>query len=99
MEFLPAHVPDEAEKADAALFAENVRVRMGEAAGLPLNPIGAKELRQEERDLQLKARASKKGKCLRILILSGMIELGWTNATSKMKCQEQGIDFNVTANF
>ncbi|KAG9389605.1 Lysophospholipid acyltransferase [Carpediemonas membranifera] len=33
---LPAHIPTEAEKADPVLFAQNVRMDMGEAAKVPL---------------------------------------------------------------
>ena len=44
---LPLYEPSAAEKADAALMADNVRVRMAEALNVPVSPYGAKELRAE----------------------------------------------------
>ena len=44
---LPVYEPNAAEKASAALMAENVRVRMAEALNVPVSQYGAKELRAE----------------------------------------------------
>ena len=44
---LPVYHPSAAEKADAELMAENVRVMMANELEAPLSPYGARELRKE----------------------------------------------------
>ena len=50
VQILPLVTPTKAEAADSALYAENVRKLMAEAAGLPLSAYDARALRKEWRD-------------------------------------------------
>uniref|UniRef100_A0A7S3B8E1 Phospholipid/glycerol acyltransferase domain-containing protein n=1 Tax=Haptolina ericina TaxID=156174 RepID=A0A7S3B8E1_9EUKA len=62
VEFLTPHKPTEEEAVDAKATAEAVRRLVSEGCGLPLNTIGAKQLRQEMKEEEEKANAAKAGR-------------------------------------
>ena len=43
VEYLPVYYPSDAEKADPALYANNVRARIGKALNVPLSDIGLED--------------------------------------------------------
>lgn len=67
VDYLPPHRPSVDEAQDGQLMAEAVRGQMAAFSGLPLHPLGARELRkemQEEADQRDAAKAAKVGKAL-----------------------------------
>jgi len=44
IEFLPVHIPNEAEKEDALLFAENVRAEMSECLKIPMGDFSIEDV-------------------------------------------------------
>lgn len=59
--FLPTLVPTEEEKKDSMIMAERAREQFSLLSGLPLNSIGARELRKEAKEKAAAAKGKKLG--------------------------------------